>query len=104
METLEMKATTVPEQLAAPHLTSGGLLILVGVLLVAVILAAFAWGRRLKARAPAPPTPEEQPRLPEGGPVGDVVENREPDELPRTDERRTPHELKGDGSGSRRGS
>ncbi|MET7798095.1 DUF6479 family protein [Streptomyces decoyicus] len=99
-----MDATTVPVQLAAPHMTSGALLILVGVLLVAVILAAFAWGRRLKARAPAPPTPEEQPRLPEGGPVGDVVEDREPEELPRTDQRRTPHELKGDGSGSRRGS
>ncbi|MEV5127587.1 DUF6479 family protein [Streptomyces decoyicus] len=104
-----MKATPLPEQLAAPHVTSGGLLLLVGVLLVgvllvAVILAAFVWGRRLKARAPAPPTPEEQPRLPEGGPVGDVVENREPDELPRTDQRRTPHELKGDGSGARRGS
>lgn len=94
----------MPGQLAAPHVTSGALLILVGVLLVAVIIAAFAWGRRLKARAPAPPTPEEQPRLPEGGPVGDVVESREPDELPRTDQRRTPHELKGDGSGSRRGS
>ncbi|MGW2023411.1 DUF6479 family protein [Streptomyces decoyicus] len=62
-----MKATTVPEQLAAPHVTSGGLLLLVGVLLVAVILAAFVWGRRLKARAPAPPTPEEQPRLPDAG-------------------------------------
>ncbi|MFD0163193.1 DUF6479 family protein [Streptomyces decoyicus] len=99
-----MDATTVPEQLAAPHMTSGALLVLVGVLLVAVILAAFAWGRHLKARAPAPPTPEEQPRLPEGGPVGDVVENREPDEPPRTDQRRTPHELKGDGSGSRHAS
>jgi hypothetical protein len=104
MENLDMDATALNEQLAAPHGTSGALLTLVGVLLVAVLLAAFAWGRRVKAREPAPPTPEEQPRLPEGGPVGDVVERREPEELPRTDQRRTPHELKGEGSDSRRGS
>ncbi|MFH8680443.1 DUF6479 family protein [Streptomyces lydicus] len=84
--------------LAAPHVTSGALLILVGVVIVAVLLAAFVWGRRAKTREPAPPRPEEQPRLPEGGPVGDVVENRPPDELPRTERRLSPHELKGEGT------
>ncbi|MFG2290381.1 DUF6479 family protein [Streptomyces sp. NPDC048595] len=85
------------EQLAAPHGTSGVLLVGGGVVLVAVLLAAFAWGRRLKAREPGPPRPEEQPRLPESGPVGDVVESREPDAFPRTEQRRTPHQLKDNG-------
>ncbi|MFG2832994.1 DUF6479 family protein [Streptomyces sp. NPDC048434] len=93
----------LPGQLAAPHGTSGVLLVIAGVALVAVLLAAFAWGRRLKAREPGPPRPEEQPRLPEGGPVGDIVESQETEELTRTEQRRTPHELKGYG-GSHDGS
>ncbi|MEW1748415.1 DUF6479 family protein [Streptomyces angustmyceticus] len=97
-----MDATVLTEQLAAPEGTSGALFSLVGVVLVAVLLAAFVWGRRVKAREPGPPEPGEQPRLPEGGPVGDTVESREPDDLPRTDRRRTPHELKGNGTRPRR--
>lgn len=65
---------TMIEQLAAGSGTSGILLAIVGVLVVAVLLAAFVWGRRIKAREPGPPLPEQQPRLPESGPVGDVVE------------------------------
>ncbi|MFD8324505.1 DUF6479 family protein [Streptomyces lydicus] len=84
--------------LAASHGMSGALLLLVGVVIVAVLLAAFVWGRRAKTREPAPPRPGEQPRLPEGGPVGDVVEHREPDELPRTERPLSPHELKGKGT------
>ena len=50
------------------------------------------------------PTPGEQPRLPEGGPVREVRENREPDEMPRSEHRLTPHQLPGFGnSPSRRG-
>ncbi|MGW8971029.1 DUF6479 family protein [Streptomyces platensis] len=88
--------------LAAPHMTSGVLFTLVGVLVVALLIAAFAWGRRMRSREPGPPHPESQPRLPDGAPVGDSVERREPEELPRTDHRRKPHELKGDGIDSRR--
>lgn len=97
-----METTYPSAPLAAPHGTSGALLTIVGVLVVALLLAAFVRGRRIRKREPGPPRPESQPRLPHGGPVGDVVERREPDELPRTDHRRTPHELKGDGIESRR--
>lgn len=93
---------TMNEQVAAGSGTSGILLAIVGVLVVAVLLAAFVWGRRIKAREPGPPRPDQQPRLPESGPVGDVVESREPDELVQGEQRLTPHEVKGNGIGSRR--
>lgn len=64
-----------------------------GVVLVVVLLGAFWMGARVRRREPAPPRPEEQPRPPEGGPVREVLENREPDEIPRSDRRLTPHEL-----------
>ncbi len=76
-----------------------------GVAVVAVLIGAFWYGARVKRREPPPPTPEEQPRLPEGGPVGEVRENREPDEVPRSEHRLTPHQMPGFGnSPSRRGS
>ncbi|WP_435602174.1 DUF6479 family protein [Streptomyces sp. bgisy130] len=81
---------------------SGVLFTLVGVLVVALLIAAFAWGRRIRSREPGPPHPESQPRLPHGQLVGDSMESREPEELPRTDHRRKPHELKGNGIDSRR--
>ncbi|MFE2603417.1 DUF6479 family protein [Streptomyces mirabilis] len=43
---------------------------------------------------PAPPRPEEQPRLPDSGPVHEVREHREPNELTPSEHRLTPHELK----------
>jgi len=51
-----------------------------GVIVVALLIGAFWLGARIRGREPAPPRPEEQPRLPEGGPV---LENREPEEIPR---------------------
>lgn len=97
-----MEAMTRNMQLAAGHGTSGVLLLIVGVVIVALLIAAFAWGRRIRAREPGPPHAQEQPRLPDGGPVGDVVETREPDEFARTDRRRKPYELKGNGIESKR--
>jgi len=102
MDTLRIEAWTAPQQLAAGDGVSGALLALVGILVVAVLIAAFAWGRRIRAREPAPPTPEEQPRLPADGPVGYAVEDREPDELAPREQRLTPHEVKGNGIESRR--
>lgn len=102
MENLLREATHPYAPLAAPHGTSGVLFTLVGVLVVALLIAAFAWGRRIRSREPGPPHPESQPRLPGGEPVGDSMESREPEELPRTDHRRKPHELKGNGIDSRR--
>ncbi|WP_275902505.1 DUF6479 family protein [Streptomyces sp. RLB1-9] len=43
---------------------------------------------------PRPPRPQEQPRLPDSGPVHEVREHREPNELPPSEHRLTPHELK----------
>ncbi|WP_042153800.1 DUF6479 family protein [Streptomyces lydicamycinicus] len=102
MENLLREATHPYAPLAAPHGTSGVLFTLVGVLVVALLIAAFAWGRRIRSREPGPPHPESQPRLPGGEPVGDSMESREPEELPRTDHRRKPHELQGNGIDSRR--
>ncbi|MFI1167567.1 DUF6479 family protein [Streptomyces sp. NPDC020801] len=74
----------------------------VGLVLVALLIGAFWMGARIRRREPAPPRPEEQPRLPESGPVGAVLENREPDEVPRSNDRLTPHRLKEHGNpGSR---
>ncbi len=74
----------------------------VGLVIVGVLIAAFVWGRRKKAREPGPPLPQEQPRLPADGPVRQVTEEREPDPVPQREGRLTPHELKGSGTvGSR---
>lgn len=75
---------------------------IIGVVVVAALIAAFAWGRRLRAHQPAPPRPEEQPHVPPGGPVGEESELREPDELEGRDARLTPHELNGGGTGQDR--
>ncbi|WP_369194099.1 DUF6479 family protein [Streptomyces djakartensis] len=73
-----------------------------GVVVVALLLGAFVLGFRNKRRELPTPRPEEQPRLPEGGPVRETQERREPDEMPRSDERLTPHELKTNGRQSDR--
>ncbi|MEU8686219.1 DUF6479 family protein [Streptomyces sp. NPDC048611] len=89
----------LPGQLAAADGTGALLLDMAGVALVALLLAAFMWGRRHRAREPGPPRPGEQPRLPEGGPVGDVMESRETRELARTEQRRSPRGLKEEDEG-----
>ncbi|MEU6673973.1 DUF6479 family protein [Streptomyces sp. NPDC046925] len=68
---------------------------IVGLVVVGVLLAAFFWGRRVRSREPAPPRPDEQPKMPEGGPVGEVQEFREPNEVPRDGGRLLPTELDG---------
>ncbi len=73
-------------------------LVVAAVVVVAVLIGAFAFGIRLKRREPPPPSPAEQPRLPDEGPVGEVRERREPDEMPRDDDRTLPHELRHQGS------
>jgi Family of unknown function (DUF6479) len=73
-------------------------LIAAGVVIVALLIGAFWLGARIRRREPGPPRPEEQPRVPDEGPVREVLENREPDEVPRSDRRLTPHELPGLGN------
>ncbi|MEU3949738.1 DUF6479 family protein [Streptomyces sp. NPDC029526] len=82
-----------------------GIGLAVGVVVVAVLIAAFALGsRRVRRGESARPRPEEQPRVPEGGPVRETREQREPREVPRGDQRLSPHDLDGRGnSGTRTG-
>ena len=69
-----------------------------GVVVVALLMGAFWMGARIRRREPGPPRPEDHPRLPDGGPVREVREAREPDEVPRSDHRLTPHELPNHGN------
>ncbi|MFE9682319.1 DUF6479 family protein [Streptomyces sp. NPDC002701] len=81
--------------LAASGSAVGGIVpFLIGVIVVGGLIFAVWWGRRQRAEQPPPPRPEEQPRLPESGPVGEVRERREPTEVPRG-ERSDPHDLGG---------
>jgi len=73
-------------------------LIAAGVVVVALLLGAFVLGVRVKRRELPTPRPDEQPRMPEGGPVRETRENREPDEVPRSQDRLTPHELRAHGN------
>ncbi|MEV5885816.1 DUF6479 family protein [Streptomyces sp. NPDC052020] len=90
--------TTAWMDLAAGRGALGVGLGVAAVVVVALLIGAFAIGIRSKRRESPPPRPEEQPRMPEGGPVREVRENREPDEMPRSEERLTPHQLKGHGT------
>ncbi|GAA4791863.1 DUF6479 family protein [Streptomyces ziwulingensis] len=75
-------------------------LVVAAFVVVALLIGAFAVGIRVKRRESPPPRPEEQPHLPEGGPVGEIQENRTPQEMPRSEERLLPHELGQQGSRS----
>jgi hypothetical protein len=89
--------------LAAGRGALGAGLVVAGVVVVALLIGMFVFGsRRVRNSKVRRPGPEEQPRMPEGGPVREVRERREPDEVPRSDERLLPHELKGHGNAGSR--
>ncbi|MGW2645697.1 DUF6479 family protein [Streptomyces sp. NPDC001393] len=72
------------------------LMLLAGVACVAGLLWAFRLGFQVRGREPAPPRPDEQPRMPASGPVRETLEMREPDEVPRAaddSERLTPYQV-----------
>ncbi|MBD9735165.1 MULTISPECIES: DUF6479 family protein [unclassified Streptomyces] len=64
-----------------------------------VVAGALIWavrvGMRVMDTEEHRPSPEEQPRLPDGGAVHEMREMREPDEVPRSQggERIMPHEF-----------
>ncbi|MFH8795876.1 DUF6479 family protein [Streptomyces sp. NPDC017941] len=91
MNTMEIAASS------GTHL----LMWIAGLAVVGVLLGAFFWGRRAQARETSKPRPEDQPHMPEGGPVREEREYRDPDEMPQDGRRRLPHELHG-GYGSSR--
>ncbi|MET9503750.1 DUF6479 family protein [Streptomyces sp. NPDC006622] len=88
--------TSASTQLAATSgLLSMGMFV-VGVALLALLGGSFWLGARVKERELPRPRPEEQPHLPPEGPVHEVREIREPDEVPRTPKggrALTPYEL-----------
>ncbi|MCP9993776.1 DUF6479 family protein [Streptomyces albogriseolus] len=89
--------------LAAGRGAMGAGLVVAGIVVLALLIGMFLFGsRRVRDNDSRRPRPEEQPRMPEGGPVREVREHREPEEMPRTDERLTPHELKGHGNAGTR--
>ena len=89
-------------ELASSPGLSAILVPIVGLVVVGVLIAAFMYGLRLRDRESVPPRPDQHPKLPEDGPVREILENREPDEVPHSDERLMPGELKGNGTiGSR---
>ncbi|MFD0065675.1 DUF6479 family protein [Streptomyces sp. NPDC056637] len=66
-----------------------------------IIAGALVWAVRLGIKVrkgeSRPPTPDEQPHLPEGGAVREIREMREPDEVPVAkdeSERLMPYELR----------
>ncbi|MBT2448232.1 hypothetical protein J7F03_14300 [Streptomyces sp. ISL-43] len=74
--------------------------LVVGLIVVGFLLGGFMLGKRVRAQEPAPPTPESQPHLPDGGAVYEVSEEREYVEIPEGGLR--PHEMQGYGNfGSR---
>ncbi|WP_330332618.1 DUF6479 family protein [Streptomyces sp. NBC_00536] len=70
--------------------------LVVGIAVAGFLIAAFWMGKRVRAQEPAPPTPESQPHLPEGGAVYELLEEREPVEIPKGGLR--PHEMQGYGN------
>ncbi|WP_237408407.1 DUF6479 family protein [Streptomyces sp. M2CJ-2] len=104
VNTLMHTSRTESADLAASRGTIGVGLIVVAVLVVGLLIGLFTVGSRRVRRGDSPrPRPDEQPRMPEGGPVRETRERREPDEMPRSDHRLLPHDLHGGGSGSRTG-
>ncbi|KOG36149.1 MULTISPECIES: DUF6479 family protein [Streptomyces] len=72
--------------------------VLGGLVLVTVLIGAFALGMRLRDKEVPPPDPGSQPQRPETDrPPGEMSEYRRPAEVPSTDgaHRLTPHQLKG---------
>ncbi|WP_371673337.1 DUF6479 family protein [Streptomyces sp. NBC_00289] len=92
--------TTAWMETAAGTGAGGAAIVVVGVVIAALLIGAFWLGVRVMRRESRPPRPDEQPRLPDSGPVREVREHRESDEVPRSEERLTPHQLPGN-AGSR---
>ncbi|MEZ3181657.1 hypothetical protein KYY02_24095 [Streptomyces pimonensis] len=89
--------------LAAGRGALGAGLVVAGVVVVALLIGMFVLGsRRVRNSKVRRPGPEEQPRMPEGGPVRETREQREPNEMPSSDERLLPHELKDHGTAGSR--
>ncbi|WP_206306798.1 DUF6479 family protein [Streptomyces sp. F001] len=70
-------------QIAAPSGLLSLALFVIAVAVLALLAGSFWYGNRIKLSEPPRPRPEEQPHLPPEGPVHEIRENREPDEVPK---------------------
>ncbi|GGQ28593.1 DUF6479 family protein [Streptomyces roseolilacinus] len=83
---------------AKDHIVGIGPLV-AGILLVGFLIGGFWLGRRIWTKEPAPPAPEEQPhRPPDAGLPGEVEGHRRPAEVPQSERRMMPYELKHENS------
>ncbi|MEU1535975.1 DUF6479 family protein [Streptomyces fagopyri] len=72
-----------------------------GLLVVGALIWAVRLGVKVRRKEPRPPRPDEQPQLPRSGPVHEVRELREPDDVPLAadnSERLKPRNLHASGS------
>ncbi|MFG1666160.1 DUF6479 family protein [Streptomyces sp. Y7] len=71
-----------------------------GMVIAGALVWAVQFGMRVRDRELPRPTPEEQSHLPDTGPVRELREVREPDEVPHAEgrERLLPHDLHHAGS------
>jgi uncharacterized protein DUF6479 len=83
-------------QLAASRTWLHVLALVLGLIVVFVLLGAFWWGQRLRARQGPPPSPSEQPRKPDH-PTHLEEDVTPSDQFPGGGERLFPHELGGHG-------
>lgn len=70
---------------------------LVGLAAVGLLITAVFLGIRNLRNRPDPPTADEQPHLPDSGPVVEVQEHPHDAEMPHDGRRRFPHEIRPDG-------
>jgi Family of unknown function (DUF6479) len=83
-------------QMAAPSGLWSLALFAVAMVVLAVLAGSFWLGSRIRFGEPPRPHPDEQPKLPPGGAVREIRENRESEEVPKTPEGGrplTPYEL-----------
>lgn len=93
---------TVWIDIAAGRGALGGGLLVAALIVVAVLIGAFVLGVRVMRRESRRPRREEQPHLPAGGPVRETHDSRQPEEMPRSDERLGPHDMPAHGNSARR--
>lgn len=89
--------TTTSELLAASSdLLNVTAAFVAGLFISGALIWAVRFGMQVRDRESARPRPDEQPTLPLSGPVHEIREMREPDEMPRAAEERErlmPYEL-----------
>ncbi|GAA4907174.1 DUF6479 family protein [Streptomyces coeruleoprunus] len=81
--------------LSAEFFSDGTGQLIAGLLVVGFLLGAFVLGRRIMLKEEPTPKPEEQPhRPPDAGLPGEVEGHRKPAEVPQSERRLMPYELK----------